>query len=69
MKGKKSEWLNKHEQQRGGNKDVAQSGSKLQRFTRGHPQHVAFLTKYHCGSECVSGEELQQFIPPAQSLL
>lgn len=46
----KKEWLNKHEKQRGGNKEVAEPEGRLQEFTQGHhhQQHVAFLMKYHC---------------------
>lgn len=50
-------------------KEVAQSEKNLQEFTQGHRQHVAFLMKYHCEHECVSREELQQLILPAQSLM
>lgn len=64
----KKEWLNKHEQQRGRNKEVAHPERQLHKFTQGHRQHVAFLLKYHCEHKCVSRQELQQFILPAQSL-
>lgn len=37
----KREWLNKHERQRGRNKEVLQPGRKLQ-DCQGHRQHVAF---------------------------
>lgn len=39
---KKREWLNKHEQLRGRNKEVAEPERKLQELTQGQQQHGDF---------------------------
>lgn len=38
----KKEWLNKHVQLRGRNKEVAEPERKLQELTKGQQQHVDF---------------------------
>ena len=42
----KKEWLTKHEEQRGRNKEVAQPERELEELTQGQRQHVAVLMEY-----------------------